>query len=228
MISNQKTARTAGILYLMVAISAGFAHFFARVNLIVPGDAAATVSSIKASETLFRMGLISDLIAQVCFLFLLLALYKLFRPVSENHALVMVLIAIIGVPITCVNLLNQYAVIELLSGADYLKAYSADQLNGLVMMFLGLHDVGYAVAHVFFGLWLLPLGFLVYKSNFLPGFFGIMLMIGAFAYLIVFLTGFLLPAYVDTVAPIYIQPALAEISFCLWLLTKGIRIQPSN
>lgn len=225
MTSIQKTARLAGLLYLIVAVTGGFAHFFARVNLMVPGDADATVSNIKASESLFRLGFVSDLIAQISFVFLLLALYKLFKSVNKNQAVLMVLIAIIGVPITCVNLINQYAALLLLSGDGYLAVFSADQLNAQVLFFLNLHDIGYGIAHIFFGLWLIPLGFLVFKSDFLPKFFGIMLIIAAFGYLIGFFFSFLFPNYSAAIQPIYIQPALAEISFCLWLLIRGVRDQ---
>ena len=224
-LSQRKVARIAGFLYLIVAVCGGFANFFARVNLIVPGDAAATVKNITASESLFRIGLVSDLVAQTFFLLLILALYKLLKPVNKNYAVLMVTFAVIGVPIACVNLVNQYAVLLLLSGADYLTVFEANQLNSLVMLFLNLHDVGYSIAHVFFGLWLLPLGFLVFKSGFLPKFFGIMLMLATFGYLTGILINFLFPDYAALIEPVYIQPAIAEITFCLWLLLRGVNVQ---
>jgi len=224
-ISQRKAARVAGLLFLMLAVFSGFAHFFARVRLIVPGDAGATVKNITASESLFRIGFVSDLIAQLCFLLSVLALYKLLKPVNKNHAVLMVIIAIVGVPITCINLVNQYAVLLLLSGADYLTVFEPDQLHALVMLFLNLHDTGYGIAHIFFGLWLLPLGLLVFKSGFLPRFFCVMLMLATFGYLTGVFTGFLFPSYAETIAPVYIQPALAEISFCLWLLLRGVNVQ---
>ncbi len=223
--SNQKIARIAGLFYLLVALFAGFAHFFVRQGMVVSGDPAATVANIRASESLFRLGFVSDILAQTCFIVLLLALYKLFKPVNKILARLMVSIAFVGVPISCLNLLNQYAVLILLSGSGDLTAFSANQLNGLVMFFLDLHDTGYGIAHIFFGLWLFPLGLLVYRSGFLPKFFGIMLILAAFGYLIGIFVSFLFPGYAEAIQPIYIQPGLAEISFCLWLLIKGVKVQ---
>jgi hypothetical protein len=224
-ISQRTTARVAGLFYLILAVFGGFAQFFARVNLIVPGDSAATVKNIAASESLFRFGLVSDLIAQTFFLLLILALYKLLKPVNKTSALIMFVLAVVAVPVACVNLVNQYAVLLLLSGADYLSVFETHQLHALAMLFLNLHDVGYTIAHVFFGIWLFPLGFLVFKSGFLPRFFGIMLMLAAFGYVTGVLTSLLFPDYAGVIEPVYIQPALAEISFALWLLIRGVKVQ---
>jgi hypothetical protein len=219
--SDKKTARIAGLLYLLVAVFYGFAHFF-RVSLTVPGDATATVNNIIASEGLFRISFVSGLIGQTLFILLGLALYVLLKPVNKNIALLMVIFVLVSVPIAMLNLLNQFAALLLLSGADYLKAFETDQLHALGMLFLNVLDHGTLIAQIFWGIWLLPLGYLVFKSGFLPRILGVLLMIAAFGYLIGSLASFLFPNYDEIIELVYYEPAIAEISFCLWLLIRGV------
>jgi hypothetical protein len=178
-----KIARVAGILYLIIFGLGIFAELFVRQSLIVPGDAATTVNNIVASESLFRLSLVSDLIRHTFLILLPLVLYKLLKPVNKDIALLMVIFALAGVPISMLNMLNHFAALLLLSGADYLTAFEADQLQAQVMFFLDLQKYG-AFIPQFLGLWLLPLGYLVLKSGFLPRILGILLMIGCFGYLI--------------------------------------------
>jgi hypothetical protein len=161
-----KTARIAGFLYLLHAVFAFFSMMYVPSILIVPGDAATTANNIMASESLFRIGSVSDLIAQIIFILLVLVLYKLLKPVNKNHALLMVIFALVGVPIAMLNLLNQFAALLLLSGADYLTVFTADQLQALVMLFLDLQKHGVFIAQIFWGLWLFPLGYLGLFGNF--------------------------------------------------------------
>ena len=133
-----------------------------------PEDAAATASNIMASEGLFRGGIAAWLVSQTIFVFLLLALFKLLKPVNRNVALHMVVLLLVGVPIALINELNQFAALLLLSGADYLTAVEAGQLHAQVMFHLDLHEYGINIAQIFWGLWLLPFGYLVLRSGFLP------------------------------------------------------------
>ena len=167
--SVNRTARVAGFLYLLVFPLAIFS-LNVRDTLIVPEDAAATASNIMASEGLFRGGIAAWLVSQTIFIFLLLALYKLLKPVNRNVALHMVVLLLVGVPIALINELNQFAALLLLSGADYLTAVEAGQLHAQVMFHLNLHEYGINIAQIFWGLWLLPFGYLVLRSGFLPQF----------------------------------------------------------
>ena len=135
-----KTARIAGFLYLVIAVLGIINMMYGPSSLIVLGDATATVSNIMASESPFRLGIVNDLFAQTVGLLLVLALYKLLKPVNKNHALLMVIFALVGIPIVMLNLLNQFAALLLLSGADYLPVFAADQLQALVMLFLNLDE----------------------------------------------------------------------------------------
>jgi hypothetical protein len=216
-----KTARIAGLLYVIPWLLS-MAAFFISQSLIVPGDAAATANNIMASESLFRLSIVGELVVQAVFVVLVLLLYKLLRPVNKNHAALMVILFLVSVPIAMLNMLNQFAVILLVSGADYLTAFTAAQSQALVPLFLDLHEVGVMIAYIFWGLWLFPLGYLVYRSGFLPRILGILLMISCFGYLIDFTTFFLLPSFELAVN---MFTGWAELILCLWLLIKGVNVE---
>jgi hypothetical protein len=218
-----KTARVAGFLYLLVIVFVFFAGV--RYSLIVPGDAATTANNIRADELLFRIGFVGDLIHSTCFLLLAWALYVLFKPVNKNLALLFVLFVVACVVIQCINLLINFTGLLLLSDADYLTLFEADQLHAQEMLFRNLYENGILIAQIFFGLWLLPLGYLVYKSGYLPRILGILLMIGCFGYLIDFFQYFLFPDYEVITYPGLAVATIAEISLCGWLLLKGVKVQ---
>jgi hypothetical protein len=216
-----KIARVAGILYLIIFGLGIFAELFVRQSLIVPGDAATTVNNIMASESLFRLSLVSDLIRHTFLILLPLVLYKLLKPVNKDIALLMVIFALAGVPISMLNMLNHFAALLLLSGADYLTAFEADQLQAQAMFFLDLQKYG-AFIPQFLGLWVLPLGYLVLKSGFLPRILGILLMIGCFGYLIDAVLFFL---FANSAATLSLLAFIGELLFALWLLIKGVNVE---
>jgi hypothetical protein len=216
-----KTARLAGLLYFIVAPFAAFGMMYAT-SLIVPGDAAATASNIKASESIFRLSILGALIGQVGHIWLVTVLYKLLKPVNKNHAVLMVVFMLVGVPISMLSELSRFAVLLLLSGADYLAVFTADQLQALVPLFLDLRDAGVSIAYVFWGLWLLPMGILVFKSDYIPKILGVLLIIGCAGYLIDFFTFALFPG----IEPIGGLTAIGEFPiFPLWLLIKGVNVE---
>jgi Domain of unknown function (DUF4386) len=184
--SIKNTARIAGLLYLILAALSAFGLAYVPSVLIAPGDAATTVSNILANEWLFRLGIVSNLLAFTVNIFVVAYLYKLLKPVNEGMASLMVILILMGLAIAMVNELNQVAVL-LLSGADYLTAFTADQLQALVPLFLDLYEHGFLVSHVFFGLWLLPMGYLIFRSGFLPRFLGVLLVIAGLGYLVDFI-----------------------------------------
>jgi hypothetical protein len=135
----------------------------------------------------------------------------------------MVTLIVVSIPIAFVNELNSFAALVLVRGADFLSIFEKPQRDALAMLFLNLHGRGFVVAEIFWGLWLFPLGLLVYKSRFLPRFLGVWLVLAGIAWVILSLTGILLPQYVERVDT-YTQPAvLGEVMFMLWLLVKGAR-----
>ena len=215
-------ARTAGWLYLLMVPFAIFGIMWVPTNMLVPGDAAATANNIMASELLFRLGIVSALIVQVLHIFVVLALYRLLKPVSKNWAALMVIFSLVGVPISMLSELNQYAALALLSGADYLATFTADQLNSQVTLFLGLREQGLIIAWIFWGLWLFPMGYLVFKSGYIPRILGILLMIGCVGYQIDFLTTMLFP---DLNVLISGVTSMGEILLPLWLVIKGVDVE---
>ena len=216
--STKNPGRFAGLLYVLTSIVGFFAMGYVPSKLIVHGNAAATASNIAASETLFRLGIVSALIGQAAFIFVALALYDLLKGVSRRHASLMVILIVVSIPIALVNELNSIAALVLVRGES---VFEKPQRDALAMLFLNLHHHGFVVAEIFWGLWLFPLGLLVYRSRFLPRFLGVWLALAGIAWVILSLTGILLPQYQNKVDS-YSQPAfIGEIVFMLWLAIKG-------
>ena len=223
MSSTRNPGRFAGLLYLLTSIVGFFAMGYVPDKLIVHGNAAATADKISASETLFRLGIAGELIGMVGFIFVAWALYDLLKGVNRRHASLMVILIALSIPIAFLNELNSFAALALVRGADFLSIFEKPQREALAMLFLNLHGRGFVVVEMFWGLWLFPLGLLVYRSRFLPRFLGVWLILAGFAWVILSLTGILLPQYADKVNT-YSQPAiLGEIAFMLWLLIKGAK-----
>ena len=216
--STKNPGRFAGLLYVLTSIVGFFAMGYVPSKLIVHGNAAATASNIAASETLFRLGIVAALIGQAAFIFVALALYDLLKGVSRRHASLMVILIVVSIPIALVNELNSIAALVLVRGES---VFEKPQRDALAMLFLNLHHHGFVVAEIFWGLWLFPLGLLVYRSRFLPRFLGVWLALAGIAWVILSLTGILLPQYQNKVDS-YSQPAfIGEIVFMLWLAIKG-------
>jgi hypothetical protein len=218
----QKTARVAAFVFLIIFFLGMSTELFVRPGIIVSGDAAATVKNIAASEALFRLSLVSDLIRQMFLMLLPLVLYKLLEPVNKNIASLMVIFALVSVPISMLNELNHFAVLLLSSGAGYLTAFKADQLNALVMFFLELRKYGTFIPQ-FFSLWVLLLGYLVFKSGFLPRILGILLMLGGICYTVPAVLFFLFPYFDATIFGLF--AFIGELLFYLWLLIRGVKDQ---
>jgi hypothetical protein len=222
--SNKKTARIAGLLYLVNGATGFFSIIYVPGKLIVSENAAATAKNILASERLFRLGMVSELICAAEFVFLLWVLYRLLSAVNKTHASLMVILGLLQIPIMFVNVLNEIAALSLLRGADYLSAFDQPQRQALAMQFLHLHGEGFVVVGIFWGLWLFPFGILVFRSGFLPRILGILLIAACFGYLADSLTSLLLPSYEDVVGRIANLPlTLGEPAIILWLLVRGAK-----
>ena len=225
--SIKNPGRFAGLLYVLVSIVGFFAMGYVPNKLIVHGNAAATANNILASETLFRLGIAGALIGQAGFILVALALYDLLKGVNQRHASLMVLLIVVSVPIAFLNELNSIAALVLMRGSDFLSILEKPQRDALAMLFLKLHGQGFVVSELFWGLWLFPLGLLVYRSRFLPRFLGVWLVFAGFAWVILSLMGILLPQYQDKVNT-FLQPAImGGITFMLWLLIRGDKPQAS-
>jgi len=223
--SKLKTARIAGLLYLTVVLTGIFHLMYVPSRLIDWKHPSETVSNIVAHETLFRFGVVAGIVCYIAFLLLPLALYKLLSDVHKTYAVLMVTLAVVSVPITLVNMLNKFDVLTLISQADYLQSLTPEQVQTQVLQCLDEYRNGNQLASVFWGLWLFPFGYLVFKSGFLPKVLGVLLMAGCVGYIINFLCGFIYPPFDDSIIAslLTIPGSLGEIGITLWLLIKGVK-----
>jgi hypothetical protein len=226
MTSTSKNARIAGFLYLLLAFAGPLRIMYIPTTLFVHGNATATASNIAAHEMLFRLGIVADLFCGTILIFLVLAFYRLFKGVDQYLAvLVVILGGVLPAAIDFFVVLNDSAALILVRGADFLSVFDKPQRDALAMLFLRMHDQEILAAEVFWGLWLVPLGILAYKSRFVPRFLGVWLIINGFAYVAISLTGLLFPQYEKAVSNFTFPILTGEVAFLLWLLIMGAKEQ---
>ncbi len=222
--SAKKQARIAGLLYLIAGLFAPFGLIYVPGRLIVSGDAAATANHIRSSELLLRLGIGSELLHQVLFVFVVLALYQVFRAVDRKLArLIVILGAVVSVPIVLVNVLNELAALVLVKGAAFLSAFDVAQRDALAYLFLHLHGQGIAIAEIFWGLWLFPFGVLVIRCGFMPRFLGVLLLIAGASYLADSVASLLAPEFGPAVSQVAPLLEAGELPIIIWLLIWGVR-----
>ena len=226
--SLKKNAHIAGVLYLLVVLIGPFVLIYVPGKLYVPGDASATASNILANESLFRAHILAGLVAQLLFISVVLALYRLLKDVKRPLAAVMVILILIDSPLAFLSIANEVATLALLRDADFLSAFDQPQRDALVTLLMNFDRQSVYVSVMFWGLWLLPLGVLVHRSGFLPRFLGYWLYVNGLAYVVLSLTGLLLPDYYRPALTIATPLLFGEVALMLWLLIKGARVQPSH
>ena len=221
--SLKKTARFAGLLYLLLVITGVYGIFYVSTQVIVLDDTVTTAQNILANEFLFRTGIINDIISNTIFLFLVLTLYRLFKQVNEHQAKLMVALVVVQIPAVFIMEAFNFTSLMIFKG-EILKTFQLTQRQDLAMLFLNINDYGMVALEVFWGLWLIPFGHLVYKSGFIPRIFGILLIIAGIAYIVDSFVSLLLPGYRAFVnQPALLLVAIGEISITLWFLIKGIK-----
>ena len=226
MSSIKNRGRFAGLLYVLMSIPGFFTLIYVPSKLIVHGNATATANNIAASETLFRLGIACNLICQAGFIFVALALYDLLTGVNKRHASLMVTLIVVSIPMAFLNELNAIAALVLVRGADFISVFEKPQRDALAMLFLNLHSYGFDVAGIFWGLWLFPLGLLVYRSGFIPRLLGVLLMLNSFTFPVNSFTSLLLPQYENIVSRWMKPLSFAELLFMFWLLIMGAKPKP--
>lgn len=222
--SIQKTARAAGILILIMVVIAPFSMIYVPSTLIVPGDATTTANQMMASTSLFRLAIASDSIVFLIEIVLCALLYSLLKPVNKTLALVAAFARLAMTIIQGINLLNHFIALLLLSGAGYLTVFEPGQLHMLVLLFLNVHQDVVLIWGLAFGLHLLVLGYLVYKSGYLPRMVGVLLIIAALCYFTQSFGNILFPQYAALFTMIGFL-STAEIALPLWLLIKGVNVE---
>lgn len=218
---SMNPGRRAGLLYLIMGLPAPFALLYVPGLLMVHGNAAATAHNIGANQNLLRLAITGQLVSQTVFIFTVLALYDLLKGVDPWHASLMKILVLVSIPMAFLNEVNAIAALELVRNADLLSAFAGPQRDALAMLFLKLHGEGLSVTQIFWGLWLFPLGLLVYRSGFIPRILGVLLIVNSFAYPVETLTFLFQPRSGHAVSQWMLLPQLGELWFILWLLIKG-------
>lgn len=228
--SSENRSRLPGLLWFLSAIAGGFGLFYIRSKVIVPGDAAATVANIAASEFLFRAAMVSNLLSQVFLFFFGLTMYHLFKVANKALATVFLTSIMMTVAIAVVNAFNSFGALTVLSQAEYLKAFTTEQLNAMAMIFLRLSNSGQGLLEIFWTPYFFSFGLLVIRYRFIPKILGIMLMIISVSFAINILQKFLIPQFYPAMFTQLAMSlsALAVIPTILWLLIRGTKVQPSN
>jgi len=222
--SPVRLARTAGLYYLIVGIFGGFAEVV-RVNVYVPNHAAMTVRNIVDHAALVKFSVVADLVQATFALFLVLALFRLLAHVHQGLARAMVVFVVVQVAVTCLNLVHQWAALQVATDPAYRSGFGGRGSSSLVLLLMDMHHIGYVIAQIFFGLWLFPLGLLAYRSAMFPRPLGVILMVATVAYLLDTVLQLTAPSVSDVVSPIAVVPlvTIAELWMVFYLLIKGVR-----
>ena len=225
--SLKKQSRIAALLYFINCLPAPFALLYVPRALIVRGDAAATANNVRDSEALLRLGMAVELFSATMAIFAVLAFYQLFKSVSQKHALAMMILFLISVPISYLNVLNNLAALTCAQGPAFLSAvFDKAQLDALVMFFFRLHNQGIVLAQIFWGLWLFPFGLVVVRSGFIPRFVGIAAMIAGTGYLIASSISLFFPAFAQW-GQLAMVLGVGEFAIA-WMLIWGAKEPPPN
>lgn len=222
----QVWARVAGVLYLLIIATGAFGELFVRGTVFVSGDPSSTANNIAASESLWRIGIVGDIVQHVFDIPVMLALYIILKPVNKNLALLALLFNLIQTAVLVANSFNLVMPLFLVGNAEYLKAFEPNQLHVWTQLFVRLHSYGFGVGLVFFGLTCLVCGYLIFKSGYLPRILGILIMIAGLCYLTNSFALLLAPTVAAVIVPAILLPSLVgELSLALWLVIKGIRVE---
>jgi hypothetical protein len=220
-----KAARIAGAIYLLMVIVAPFSMLYVPGKLIVRDNAAATAENILAHETLFRLSIFGDLIGHVIFICLGVALYRLLNSVNKTWALLMVGLVLVSAAVGFLDTLNNIAAVIFFRGGEFLSVFDKAQRDALGMFFIKLHNQGIFTDEIFWGVWLFPFGWLIFKSGFLPRFIGIWLIFECFGWIALSAIALFAPIYYDPAFK-WLQPLFfAELAIMLYLLIRGANVQ---
>lgn len=222
---TKKAARIAGLIYLSMILTAPFAMLYVPNKLIVSGNATATADNILAHETMFRLSIFGDLIGQVIFICLGVAFYRLLRDVNKTWAMLLVSLVLVSSAVCFLNVINDIAALILFRGGEFLTVFDKPQRDALGMFFLRLYNYGQFFAEIFWGLWLFPLGLLIYRSGFMPRVVGGWLMLNCFGWLALSFTALFFRENYNAMFG-YMQPLLfGEMALMLYLLIRGANVK---
>ena len=220
---TKRQARLAGLLYFLASVPAPFGLIYVPNKLIVLNDATATANNLRNSESLLRLGIGCELLGSIMFIFVVVALYRLFKAVNETQALLMMILILVSIPISLLSVVNEVVALIVVNGANFLSVFDAAQLNVLAYILMRLHSRAVLVAEIFWGLWLFPFGILVIRSGFIPSILGYLLFLAPFGYLPSSLAFLLLPSYGPVIETFTSMLPVFEVPIILWLLIWGAK-----
>jgi len=220
---TKRQARLAGLLYFLASLPAPIGLVYVPNKLIALNDATATANNIRASESLLRLGIASELWQATMFIFVALALYHLFKVVNQAHALAMMVLMLVSIPIFLLSVVNEIGASLVVSGADSMSVFDTRQLNTLAYIFMRLHSRTLLVAYIVGSLWFFPFGILVIRSGFIPRILGYLLFLAPFGYLPSSLAFLLLPSYGPVIETFTSMLPVFEVPIILWLLIWGAK-----
>jgi uncharacterized protein DUF4386 len=227
--SPRVVSRIGGVLYLIIIVLGLFNEAYVRNRIIVSGDAAATAANIRSFESLWRFGIAAEFFMLICAISLTLIFFVLLRPVNRDLALLAVFFNLVSVAVEASVQLYLLGALFPLGQAEYLKAFKPEQLYAMASLSVKSHGYGFGVALIFFGCVCLLLGYLIFKSGYLPKTVGVLMQLAGLSYLIDSFALILSPSFANRIFPVILIPAfIGELSLCLWLLVKGVNVEKWN
>lgn len=223
--SPKTTARLAGLLYVLVALLTPFIMFYAPSQLFVPGDASATVDRIAERQNLFVATIIVGIVSELLFVSVILLLYRLLKPVDDVLAGLMLLSIMLQVPLAFLGMANEVATLQFIRGGEFLQVFDGPQRDALIMFLMYVDRQGVLVSQVFWGVWLLPLGALVFRSRMIPRFLGIWLVLNGLAYIALSAIGLARPELRASAFSLATPLMFGELALALWLLIMGVKLR---
>lgn len=223
--SPSSTARLAGVFWLLTILTGGFAMFAAGRHVLY-GDAAATAANVLAHESSYRVGIVANLIAGVCYLAATLFVYELLKPVNRILSLLAAFFSLAGCTIGALGSGIQLAPLVVLGGAQPVSVFTVEQLQGLALTFLRLGAQVSNISFAFFGLHCLLVGSLILRATFLPRTVGALMAFGGLGWLTLSFANLLSPSFGLSLFPYILAPGiLGEVSLTLWLLVRGVNVE---
>src|SRR5690606_15154331 len=221
-VSLSKYARIGGFLYLMIILLGAFGQIVIRGS-VVTADATSTYQNLIASDTLWRIGTIGDLLMHALDIPLMIILFMLLKSVSKNLALLGILFNVIQTAVLVMNKMTLIVPMLLINNPTYTNTFDSGQINALIHLFTDIHDYGFGLGLIFFGFACLTYGYLIFKSNYFPNILGILVANAGLCYLINSLVLILAPQYSGDIFLILLFSLIGELSFTLWLIIKGVK-----
>jgi hypothetical protein len=219
-------ARVGGVLYLTIIVLGALGEAVVRGSIVVPGNGAATAANLRSMEWLWRLGVVGEIVLLTCAIALALILYLLLRPVSRDLALLAVFFNLVSIAIEGVAAVSLATALLPMTNAAYVNAFAPEQLNVLAMLSVRSHTLGFGIALTFFGVECVILGYLIYRSAYMPRSIGGLMQIAGVCYVVNSFALLLSPPLSSRLFPAILIPSLiAEVSLALWLLAKGVRME---